>query len=61
MLTLPLPAKAHIGHGGGGGGKGDGEGVRGVTLPGQIVLGESRAFIMRRGRRELGQKLHIAA
>ena len=42
MFTLPLPAAADIGQGGGGGGHGQGdeEGVRGATLPGQIVLGE---------------------
>ena len=52
MFTLPLPAAADIGQGGGGGGHGQGdeEGVRGVTLPGQIVLGESGAFIMGRDK-----------
>ena len=47
MFTLPLPAAANIGEGGGSDPVGDDEGVR-VTLPGQIVLGESGAFIMGR-------------
>ena len=50
VLCQPLTLAADDGRGGGGD-----EGVQSVTLPGQIVLGESRTFFMGR-ERERGQQ-----
>ena len=62
VLCQPLTLAADVGRGDGGGD----EGMQSVTLPGQIVLGESRTFFMGREReredsRRRGQILHTAA
>ena len=52
VLCQPLTLAADVGRGGGGGD----EGMQSVTLPGQIVLGESRTFFMWRRRERKGQE-----